>query len=131
MYRQYCYKVPYTYAQCMADCTPGSPGFEYECKPICWQYKTKPWYVSCPTHMAPYGMTQAAPYNSQPSYYPSTSPTITNDEYTKCVQMCLNYEGYTEEDCKFLCSPQLNRSIYPVPIIPSYSNQIDWGWHWY
>ncbi|PEF72090.1 hypothetical protein COF01_15450 [Bacillus pseudomycoides] len=72
MYRQYCYKVPYTYAQCMADCTPGDPGFDYECRPICWQYKTRPWYLQCtrPTAYTPYGMSQAAPYIPQPNYYP-------------------------------------------------------------
>ncbi|HDX9683702.1 hypothetical protein OCA05_23775 [Bacillus cereus] len=112
MYRQYCYKVPYTYAQCMADCTPGAPGFEYECRPICWQYKTRPWYLQCtrPTAYTTYGMNQVVPYNPQPSYssysYPETMYVDSHSTHSPsndpCMKECAK-GGSSPLDCCYYC----------------------------
>lgn len=76
--RQNCYSVPYTYEQCMGECTSGeNPGYDYECEPICRPYKTRPWYMECIEPMAytpsiPYDMSQLSPSNQWPYLYPGT-----------------------------------------------------------
>ncbi|GGE26076.1 hypothetical protein GCM10011571_30240 [Marinithermofilum abyssi] len=98
--RQYCTPVPYTYDQCMAECTSGeNPGYVYECEPVCRTYKTRPWYMQCTGPMAytpstPYGMSQPAPSNPWPYLYPGT---ISVNPYFSPYQSYV-YQGYLGVD---------------------------------
>ena len=115
MNRQNCYRVPYTYDQCMADCTSGdNPGYDYECKVPCNAYKTRPWYIQCPTPMAhtpsaPYGRSQTVPWGYT---------------YEQCMEDCTSGDnpGYDYE-----CKPICNKYPKQNPMYTPYTHTAPYG----
>lgn len=114
-----CYNVPYTYEQCMQECTSGeNPGTVEECEPVCRQYKTRPWYTICTESMpsmpyapsTPYGMSQPAPYSPQPYPYalnPQPLPPLPYHYYSflpddDCVRECRRL-GIPSLNCCYRC----------------------------
>jgi len=115
-----CYNVPYTYEQCMQDCTSGeNPGTVEECEPVCRQYKTRPWHTICTESMpyppsTPYGMSQPVPYSPQPYPYPYPYSYALNpqplppmlDSYhpfnSDCIRRC-GKSGLSSLDCCYFC----------------------------
>lgn len=81
----------------MIDCQ-NAGGYPYECKVPCQQYKTRPWYISCPAHMTYTPSVPTTPYGLSPIAPTAGFPWQNDPCYSACKKM-----GGDSLHCCFKC----------------------------